>query len=109
MTMTFSQTIITIAVVIAGTMLTRFLPFLLLPEGKNPPRFISWLSDVLPPSAIGLLLVYCLKDVGSSPSAGIPELLSITLIVLLHLWKKNTLLSIASGTIFYMFLVQSFF
>lgn len=109
MTMTFAQSVITILVVICGTMLTRFLPFLLIPEGKNPPKFVSWLSDVLPAAAIGLLLVYCLKDVGSSPSAGLPELFSIVLIVLLHFWKKNTLLSIASGTIFYMFLVQCIF
>ena len=109
MTMTTTQSILTIAAVALGTMVTRFLPFLIFPEGKNPPEFIKYLGTVLPYAVIGLLVVYCLKDVPGSGTYGIPELLAIAFIVLLHKWKKNTLLSIGVGTVFYMLLVQFIF
>ncbi len=109
MTMTTTQSILTIAAVVLGTMVTRFLPFLIFPEGKNPPEFIKYLGTVLPYAVIGLLVVYCLKDVPGSGTYGIPELLAIAFIVLLHKWKKNTLLSIGVGTVFYMLLVQFIF
>lgn len=68
MTMTITQQIITVAVVVLGTMTTRFLPFLIFPEGKEPPAVITYLGTVLPYAVIGLLVVYCLKDVpGSGP------------------------------------------
>ena len=63
MTMTTTQAIITIAAVVLGTMATRFIPFIIFPEGKNPPEFIKYLGTVLPYAAIGLLVIYCLKDV----------------------------------------------
>ena len=63
MTMTVTQGIITIVCVVLGTMVTRFLPFLIFPEGKEPPEFIRHLGNVLPYAVIGLLVVYCLKDV----------------------------------------------
>lgn len=107
--MSTNQSIITIICVAAGTMLTRFLPFIIFPEGKKPPRIITYLGTVLPFAALGLLIVYCLKDVSVKNGCGIPEALAILLVVLLHKWKKNTLLSIAGGTVFYMFLVQMFF
>ena len=77
-----------------GTMVTRFLPFLIFPEGKEPPEFIQYLGKVLPYAVIGLLVIYCLKDVPGSGTYGIPEFLAIAFIVLLHRWKKNILLSI---------------
>ena len=85
--MTVMERVITILAVVAGTVLTRFLPFLIFPEEKTPPAYITWLGTVLPYGVIGLLVV----------------------IVLLHRWKRNTLLSIAGGTILYMILVQRFF
>ena len=60
--MTITQQILTIIVVVLGTMLTRFLPFLIFPEGKTPPSYITYLGTVLPYAVIGLLVVYCLKD-----------------------------------------------
>lgn len=60
-------------------------------------------------AAIGLLVVYCFKDVASSGTYGIPEILSVLLIIVLHKWKKNTLLSIGGGTALYMLLVQTVF
>jgi len=77
-----------------GTMVTRFLPFLIFPEGKEPPEFIQYLGKVLHYAVIGLLVIYCLKDVPGSGTYGIPEFLAIAFIVLLHRWKKSILLSI---------------
>ena len=92
-----------------GTMVTRFLPFLIFPEGKEPPEFIQYLGKVLHYAVIGLLVIYCLKDVPGSGTYGIPEFLAIAFIVLLHRWKKSILLSIGGGTVFYMLLVQVVF
>lgn len=107
--MTTVQQIATISIVVLGTMLTRFLPFLIFPEGKTPPHFITYLGTVLPYAVIGLLVVYCLKDAVFTSFHGLPELIAIGSIVILHKWKKNTLLSIGAGTILYMVLVQTCF
>ena len=107
--MTTTQHMITILAVVAGTMLTRFLPFLIFPEGKTPPPYIAWLGTVLPHAVIGLLVVYCLKDAVFSSWHGLPELIAVGFIFLLHKWKKNTLLSIAGGTALYMVLAQNVF
>lgn len=108
--MTLTQQIITVAMVVLGTMLTRFLPFLLFPGGKKTPTFIQYLGKVLPAAVFGLLVVYSLKDVSLlSGSHGIPEAISIALVVALHLWKRQMLLSIAGGTFCYMLLVQTIF
>lgn len=105
--MTLTERVIMIAVIVAGTMLTRFLPFLLFPAGKPTPGYIQYLGRVLPASVFGLLVIYCLKDVEiMGGSHGIPEFLSIAAVVLLHRWKRQMLLSIAGGTILYMLLVQ---
>ena len=106
--MTLSQQMLTIAMVVLGTALTRFLPFLIFPSGKPTPKYIQYLGKVLPAAVFGLLVVYCLRDVDLlSGSHGLPELLSILLVIGLHVWKRQMLLSIAGGTIFYMFLVQT--
>lgn len=108
--MTLSQQLITIGMVILGTVLTRFLPFLIFPSGKQTPKYVKYLGKVLPSAVFGLLIIYCLKDVSLfSGSHGLPELLAIMLVVLLHLWKRQMLLSIAGGTVFYMILVQVIF
>lgn len=108
--MTLSQQIITIGMVVFGTMLTRFLPFLFFPAGKTTPRYIQYLGKVLPSAVFGMLVIYCLKGINIfTGSHGIPEMLSIAFVVLLHLWKRQMLLSIAGGTICYMLLVQFVF
>ncbi|MBE6516906.1 MAG: branched-chain amino acid transporter AzlD [Thermoplasmata archaeon] len=93
-----------------GTFLTRVIPFIFLPEGKETPRIILYLGRVLPAACMGLLIVYCLKDVGllSFPH-GIPEAIGILSVAILHKWKGNALLSIFGGTIIYMVLVQTVF
>lgn len=108
--MSTTQKIIIIAVVSLGTMLTRFVPFLLFPPEKPTPKYIQYLGKVLPSAVFGLLVVYCLKNVSIlSGSHGIPEFLALAATIGLHLWKKQMLLSIAGGTIFYMLLVQFVF
>lgn len=108
--MSLTQQIITIAMVVLGTMITRFLPFLIFPSGKPTPKYIQYLGKVLPAAVFGLLIIYCLKNVSIfTGSHAIPELLSIALVIVLHLWKRQMLLSIAGGTICYMLLVQFIF
>jgi branched-subunit amino acid transport protein AzlD len=90
--------------------LTRFLPFILFPEDKETPEYIRYLGSVLPYAVIGLLVVYCLKDVNLlGGSHGLPELIATVFIIVIHSWKKNVLLSIGGGTLLYMFLVQYIF
>lgn len=107
--MTTLQCIITIACVVLGTMATRFLPFIIFPESKTPPKLVTYLGTVLPYAVIGLLIVYCLKDAVFTEYHGLPELIAIAVIVVIHKWKKSTLLSIAAGTVLYMLLVQKVF
>lgn len=99
-----------ILLVAAATILTRFLPFILFPQGKKHPRIIDQLSPLLPPAMMGLLVVYCLRSVSwLSVPHGAPELIAIAAVAGLHLWKRNVLLSIAGGTVLYMVLVQAVF
>lgn len=108
--MTQTEQIITIAMVVLGTMLTRFLPFLTFPAGKPTPKYVQYLGKVLPSAVFGLLVVYCLKNVSVfAGSHGLPEMISIGAVAALHLWKRQMLLSIAGGTICYMILVQAVF
>ena len=108
--MTLSQEIITVAMCIAGTMLTRFLPFLVFSSKRPTPHYIQYLGEVLPGAIFAILVVYCLRNVSVlQGSHGLPEVIAITVTVVLHLWKKQMLLSIAGGTVCYMLLVQLIF
>ena len=108
--MTTTQHIITIAVCALATMLTRFLPFFLFPAGKPTPKYIRFLGHALPGAVFSMLVVYCLKNVDIlTGSHGLPELIAIVIVVVLHLWQRKMLLSIAGGTIAYMLLVQLVF
>ena len=104
------NSLITILAIAAGTQLTRWLPFWLFPEKKAPPAVVLYLGKVLPPAMMGLLTVYCFKNVTwLSGAHGAPELLASAAVVGLHLWKRNVLFSIAGGTALYMVLVQAVF
>jgi len=107
--MTSTQVLITIAVIAIATQLTRALPFFLFPENKKTPGYILYLGKVLPYAVMGMLTVYCLKNVSfvSSPF-GIPEVVAVLCVVALHLWRNNTLLSISVGTAVYMLMLQLF-
>ncbi len=91
-------------------MFTRFTPFLIFKDNKPTPEYIKYLGRALPGAVFGMLVVYCFKNVNiMSGTHGIPEALSVLVTVLLHLWRKNMLISIAGGTICYMILVQMVF
>ena len=99
-----------IAVMAAVTFLTRFLPFLLFDRGESPPRIVLYLGRVLPPAIIAMLIIYCLRGVSFASLAGwVPRLVCVAVVVALHLWKHNNLLSIFGGTVLYMVLVQTVF
>ena len=105
--MTVIQRIITIAICVQGTMTTRFLPFIVFSEKRKTPVYIQYLGKALPSAIFGMLVVYCLKNVEIlGGSHGFPEAIAILFTVLLHLWKRQMLLSIAGGTICYMLLIQ---
>ena len=99
-----------IAVMALVTALLRFLPFLIFGKNRRTPPLISYLGQVLPFAIMGMLVVYCLKDISlTSAPFGAPELIGCTVVTLLHVWKRNTLLSIGAGTVCYMLLVQFIF
>ena len=104
------HSLLIVAVMAVFTALTRFLPFLAFPEGRKRPKVITYLGTVLPYALIGMLVIYCFKSVSifAYPYC-IPELLAVVLVALLHIWKRNTLISVFGGVIFYMVLVQCFF
>lgn len=110
MMLTAQQSLIVILLISFITFLTRVIPFILFPANKKIPKYIEYLGSVLPYAIIGMLIVYCLKEVSVSTFPfGLPELISIIAIVVIHIWKRNTLFSIGVGTIFYMLLVQFIF
>ena len=107
--MTLSNQLIIITMVVIGTLITRFLPFLVF-SGKETPKFVKYLGEYLPGAVFAMLVVYCLKNVSIiDGSHGIPEAISLVTVVLLHLWKRQMLLSISIGTVLYMILIQTVF
>lgn len=105
--MTLTQQIITIALCALATMITRFLPFFVFSEKRKTPEFVRYIGKYLPPAIFGMLVVYCLKNVNVlEGNHGLPEAIAIALTVALHLWKRQTLLSIAGGTAAYMLLLR---
>ncbi len=106
----FWRSVIIIVLVALTTLATRAIPFILFPEGKKIPKAVEYLGKVLPPAVIGMLVVYCFKSI--NPLAfpfGFPELIAGAVVVILHVWKRNNLLSIGTGTVLYMILVQYVF
>ena len=99
-----------VAVVALVTIGLRFLPFAIFSGNKSVPPFVAYLGRVLPYAIMGMLVVYCLRNthIATAPH-GLPEMISCALVAALHLWKRNTLISIAGGTVCYMLLVQFVF
>ena len=105
-----TRALIIVGIMSLITLILRVLPFLLFGGKRKVPEIVLWLGRVLPPAVIGMLLIYCFKDVSfSSAPFGIPELIAAAVVALLHLWKRNSLLSVGGGTICYMLLVQLIF
>ena len=99
-----------ILIVAITTFTTRVIPFLVFPKGKEVPSIVHYLGKVLTPAVIGMLVVYCLKGthIIAAPH-GIPELIAVVTVAVLHIWKRNNLLSIGVGTVLYMVLIQTVF
>ena len=107
--MNLTHSILTVAVVSVVTISLRFLPFLLFGRRKTPP-FILYLGKVLPYAIMGMLVVFCLRNISFADAPhGLPELISCAAVVLLHVWRRNTLLSIVGGTACYMLLIRLVF
>ena len=99
-----------IAVIAVVTAMLRILPFLIFGGKRKTPAVVTWLGAALPSAIMGMLVVYCLKNVSIAQAPhGVPELICILLVAGLHIWKRNTLLSIIAGTLCYMALVQFVF
>lgn len=108
--MTFTEQIITIVIVVLGTMATRFLPFIIFNSKAKTPAYVQYLGKVLPSATMSLLVVFSLRHVDVfAVYHGIPDMIAVAVTVLLHLWKGNMFLSIGGGTILYMVLVQQVF
>ncbi len=102
--------VVTIFVITLVTAALRFIPFLIFGGNKPVPKYITYLGKVLPYSIMAMLVVYCLKGISFLKAPfGLPELISAALVVILHVWKRNTLLSIICGTLCYMLLIQLIF
>ena len=102
--------ILLIAVAAVVTAALRFIPFLVFGGKKEPPAYITYLGHALPGAIMAMLVVYCLKGVSlTSVSSFMPELIASAVVVALHVWRRNTLLSIIGGTVVYMLLVQLVF
>ena len=99
-----------VLVAAAVTAALRFAPFLIFGRGRETPALVLYLGKVLPFAIMGMLVVYCMKDVSFlSAPFGIPEAIGCLIVAVLHIWKRNTLLSIAAGTVSYMLMVQFIF
>lgn len=110
MPLTAKQTIIIVAVAAVCTFATRLVPFVLFSGKKEPPKFVRYLGSVLPVAIIGVLIVYGIGDVRDiGINELMPKLIAVAATALVHIWKKNTLLSIAVGTIGYMLLINFVF
>ena len=110
MPLNFIDSLLLILVVALVTFSTRVIPFILFPKGKKIPPTIIYLGGVLTPAIIAMLVVYCMKHISFFHFPfGLPEFIASAVVVALHLWKRNIFLSIASGTILYMLLVQFVF
>ncbi len=107
----FLYSISIIAAVGITSYFLRAFPFLVLnKKNKQVEKYMMYLGKVLPPAVIGILIIFCLKDTNMLKAPyGIPEILSVALVVALHVWRRNSLISILGGTAFYMYLVQKIF
>lgn len=110
MNLNFSDSLLIILVIAGITFSLRAAPFVLFGKTGTTPKVITYLGTTLPPAVMGMLIVYCLKNVSVMKAPyGIPELLAVITVAVLHLWRRNNLLSILGGTAFYMLLIQFVF
>ena len=108
--MSLMEQILTIAIAVLAVQITRWLPFWIFPANRPIPEYIRYLGRVLPAAMFGMLVVYCYKNIDVLRGFhGLPEFIAGAVVLALHFWKRNMFLSIAAGTLLYMFLVQQVF
>lgn len=106
---TAGHTLLLIAVIAGLTLILRAAPFILFKSGHTP-AIVTYLGKVMPPAVIGMLVIYCFADVDFTRwQAFVPALIAALIVILLHIWKRNSLLSIAVGTVAYMLMIQIVF
>ncbi|MBG9368056.1 branched-chain amino acid transporter permease [Streptococcus mitis] len=107
MPMTFTQQLLTIVICILATVLTRFLPFWIFKSNRPTPAYIQYLGQVLPGAIFGMMVIYSLRTVSITSSPyGLPELISLAITLLFHLWRKSMLISLAAGTLSFMIITR---
>ena len=107
MTVSNTYAALLVGIMALVTMLLRFLPFLIFRKGRTTPAYVAYLGEVLPQAIIGMLVIYCLKDVSMTAAPyGLPELLASLAVVGLQVWRRSSLVSILSGTAIYMVLIR---
>ncbi|MBQ4062374.1 MAG: AzlD domain-containing protein [Christensenellaceae bacterium] len=105
-----TRSVLIVAVVALVTVLIRFLPFIIFKKGRETPPFVTYLGKVLPYAIMGMLVVFCLKNISFIDAPhGLPELIACAIVAGLHLWKRNTLISIVGGTACYMLMIRFIF
>jgi len=110
MILNFGQSLLIILVIAAITFALRAAPFILFSRKGTTPKVITYLGNVLPPAVMGMLIVYCLRNVSVLDAPfGLPELIAVITVAILHLWRRNSMLSILGGTVLYMVLIQAVF
>ena len=110
MILTPVQTLICIAAIVVGVQVSRWLPFLAFSDRRELPQFVKYLGRVLPPALMGLIVVYCFKNVEIlTGNHGLPELIATAVVIGTYAWSEKLLLSVANGTVVYMVLVQLVF
>ncbi len=108
--LTTLQSLMIIIVIAVVTLFTRAIPFLIFSGQGETPKYVVYIGKVLPAAVIGMLIIYCVKNVSVLKLPyGIPEVVSIITVASLHIWKRNNLISILGGTVTYMFLIQFVF
>lgn len=106
----YRHAIIVILIMGLVTLATRIVPVLIFGRGEKVPDYIMYLGKTVPYTAMGLLIVYCLRDISftAAPHA-LPEIIAMAVVIVTYLWKRNTIASVVIGTVLYMFLVQVVF
>ena len=106
----YTHALIIMLVMGGCVLLTRILPVIIFGRSEHVPEFILYLGKVIPYTAMGLLIVYCLRDVSIlGGTHGVPELIAMAVVVASYLWKRNTIVSVVLGTAVYMVLLQMVF
>ena len=110
MSVNIYYTLTAILIMAVVTFCTRVVPFIFFGKDKSTPKYIEYIGNYLPPAVMAMLIIYCLRNIKLFMFPfGIPEVIGIIIVAILHIWKRNNLISILGGTVIYMIMVQWIF